>query len=338
MFWLLANAIQLQANPPAGAFRVSIDAAEADAVLAILELRVQGRTPVEADWNRLFATAGYRRLKRRETAMKRPFENAAFKTFVLGDDLLQRAPALRKALAEWRTIDLGASAQRALDYLPAGARIQATIYPVIKPRDNSFVFELDKDPAIFVFLNPERSAAQEGNVLAHEFHHIGYGTLKPLHSDVGLAEPVLQAQKWTGAFGEGFAMLAAAGGPGVHPHATSPAADRARWDQDMAKFPDDFDRLASFFQRVLDGSLKGDAAAAEAATYYGIQGPWYTVGWRMACLIELRLGRARLLRMFQDLPTLYRTWNEAAEVEEKATGLKLPRWPEALTRAIEGGP
>jgi hypothetical protein len=41
---------------------------------------------------------------------------------------------------------------------------------------------------------------------------------------------------WLGAFGEGFAVLAAAGGPAVHPHATGTAEDRARWDEDVANF------------------------------------------------------------------------------------------------------
>jgi len=38
---------------------------------------------------------------------------------------------------------------------------------------------------------------------------------------------------WIGAFGEGFAMLAAAGGPAIHPHAVSSPEERARWDKDV---------------------------------------------------------------------------------------------------------
>ncbi|MGK2856039.1 MAG: hypothetical protein ACSLFQ_02410 [Thermoanaerobaculia bacterium] len=38
-------------------------------------------------------------------------------------------------------------------YLPPGAAIRATKYPVIKPKPNSFVFEVDFDPAIFTYLD-----------------------------------------------------------------------------------------------------------------------------------------------------------------------------------------
>ena len=49
-----------------------------------------------------------------------------------------------------------------------------------------------------------------------------------------------------GAFGEGFAMLAAAGGPDVHPHAVSSPEERARWDKDMLNFNDDLKKVECF--------------------------------------------------------------------------------------------
>ena len=67
------------------------------------------------------------------------------------------------------------AARAALAYLPEGARIRAKIYPVIKPRENSFVFDLKGDPAVFLYLDPAVSRGQLENTLAHELHHIGYG-------------------------------------------------------------------------------------------------------------------------------------------------------------------
>lgn len=69
--------------------------------------------------------------------------------------------------------------QAALDYLPKEAYIRAKIYPVIKPRENSFVFDLKNEQAIFLYLDPTKSASKFENTLAHELHHIGYGTSCP---------------------------------------------------------------------------------------------------------------------------------------------------------------
>ena len=50
--------------------------------------------------------------------------------------------------------------------------------------------------------------------------------------------------------GEGFAMLAAAGGPDIHPHAVSDAKERARWDHDLANFNEDLKKVESFFSML----------------------------------------------------------------------------------------
>ena len=53
---------------------------EAEAVLAILAKRKANQPIVEADWQRVFQSEGYARLKQRETSMQRSFEDADFKT------------------------------------------------------------------------------------------------------------------------------------------------------------------------------------------------------------------------------------------------------------------
>jgi len=67
---------------------------EAEAVLSVLAKRKANQTIAETDWQRIFQSEGYVRLKKRETSMQRSFEDADFKTFVLSDVLAQRAPAL----------------------------------------------------------------------------------------------------------------------------------------------------------------------------------------------------------------------------------------------------
>src|SRR5678816_2555851 len=155
---------------------------EAEAVLSMLAKRKANQTITETDWQRIFQSEGYVRLKKRETSMQRSFEDADFRKFVLSDELAQRAASLEETLARWKSVDVSGAARLALAYLPKDAQIRAKIYPVIKPRENSFVFEVKEDPAIFLYLDPAVSRDKFENTLAHELHHIGYGSTCPATS------------------------------------------------------------------------------------------------------------------------------------------------------------
>src|SRR5580704_14550970 len=186
--------------------------------------------------------------------MHRDFTDDDFKKFVLSPELAAKASSLRHTLDTWRQTDLVRSARRVLAYLPEQAYIQAKVFPVIKPKTNSFVFETTTDPTIFLYLDPEESAAKFENTVAHELHHIGYSSVSSLAEEKqkDLPPNVKPAVDWMGAFGEGFAMLAAAGGPDVDLHAASSPKDHARWEHDMAKFNQDLGSLQEFFLDVID--------------------------------------------------------------------------------------
>jgi hypothetical protein len=311
---------------------------EADAVLAILSKKRAKQAVLESDWQRVFASEGYVRLKKREAEMKRTFTDADFKAFVLSDKLAERAPLLSQTLEQWKRAEVEAAARRALVYLPDDARIRAKIYPVIKPKENSFVFEVTTDPAIFLYLDPTVGKEQFENTLAHELHHIGYGSSCPSQRMTGeingLPPNIRAAVEWLGAFGEGFAMLAAAGGPDVHPHAASKAEDRARWDRDMANFNGDLKRLEKFFQDVLENRLNEEERQQAAFAFYGVQGPWYTVGWKMAVVIEKTYGRARLIEVMCDQRKLLSTYNEAAAAYNRSAREPLALWSPSLIESI----
>jgi Putative zinc dependent peptidase (DUF5700) len=324
---------------PAAAVRLVTD--EAEAVLAILDKRKSGRPIDEADWSRVFSSEGYVRLKRRETAMKRTFEDADFKTFVLSDALAGRAQALRETLDRWKRADVGGAVRLALAYLPARARVRAKIYPVIKPRDNSFVFDVETDPAIFLYLDPAMSKEKFVNHLAHELHHIGYGgrcpTGRTAQAIAGLPTEAQAVMTWVRAFGEGFAVLAAAGGPDTHPHAVSDPEERARWDADVANFNADLKKVEGFFLDVLEKRLTGDAVASSAFAFYGVQGPWYTVGWKMSALIEKTYGRRKLIECMCDQRKLLQTYNRAASRHNRRAREPLALWSAPLLKSV-GGP
>ncbi|HKR10797.1 MAG TPA: DUF5700 domain-containing putative Zn-dependent protease [Pyrinomonadaceae bacterium] len=307
---------------------------EPEAVLAVLAKKKTNQPITDADWNRIFSSEGYTRLKKRELAMQRPFEETEFRKFVLSDDLAQRAAVLEETLAKWKRADVTRSGELALAYLPAGARIRAKIYPVIKPRDNSFVFDVKTDPAIFLFLDPSVSQKKFENTLAHELHHIGYGggcpTAETAAAIAKLSPNAQAVLTWIGGFGEGFAMLAAAGGPSIHPHDVSEAAERARWDQDMLNFNTDLKKVESFFAGVLEGKLTGDEISKQGFSFFGTQGPWYTVGWRMTSLIEETFGRKRLIEVMCDQRLLLATYNEAATIYNRKAKDPLVMWSDTV--------
>jgi hypothetical protein len=321
----LVALLLIGAAPPAPDLHVDAEAAEA--VLALLDDQAAGRGIGRPGWSRLLAARGYRRLKTREAAMGRAFTDADFRAFVADPALIARRHELRAALGRWRTADIGDARARAAAYLPPGAPIRATIFPIIKPRPNSFVFDTRGDPAIFLSLDPAVTPAQLANTVAHELHHIGYAAAC---ADASPDLPPARAAvaQWTGAFGEGLAMLAAAGGPDTHPHATSPDADRARWDRDMARYDADVARLTGFFTAILEGRLTGEALNRAGMDFFGIQGPWYTVGWRMAHLIETRFGRAALVGTLCNRRDFLILYNRAA------ASRTLPLWPQAILDAL----
>jgi hypothetical protein len=338
IFLSLYSALSLAqaASPNANRIQLNLNADESEAVLGILAKKAAGQPVSEDDWQHLFATEPYIRLKKREASMKRDFTDDDFKKFVLSPELAAKAKSLRHTLDDWKKADLYASAARVLTYLPEQATIRAKIFPVIKPKTNSFVFDTETDPAIFLYLDPQESAAKFENTVAHELHHIGFASVRSLSEAKlnGLPANVRSAVEWMGAFGEGFAMLAAAGGPDVHPHTVSSPEERARWDHDMANFNQDLATVQSFFLDVINGKFKSDdEIRAKASDFYGEQGPWYTVGYKMGVIVERKYGRATLIDCMVDPRELLSRYNSAAVELNRRQTEQLVLWsPELLTK------
>jgi hypothetical protein len=315
---------------------------QADAVIAILEKRARGLEPDDGDWRRLEESEGYTRLQRRQESFGAENFRERFREFVSSDALLERLAALRGALVKWRSIDGGAAGERALAYLPAGSGVRATIYPVIKRTSNSFVFELDTDPAIFMYVDPERTAGKLENTLAHELHHVGSVSC-PEPDGLESASPAVQrVVSWLSAFGEGMAMLAAAGGPDVHPHASSGSDAWAVWERDVANFSADLPRIERFFRQILAGDLSEDEQRARLFTFINTddvpQGAFYTVGWKMAALVERVQGRPVVVRAVCDPRILLGAYNEVAASHPRSDAGSLPLWSEDFLAAIAPEP
>jgi hypothetical protein len=330
---LAATASRPDSAPPQAAVRFISD--EADAVLAILRARAGGRTAGQDEWHQLFTSEGYRALARREAAMGRAFTDDEFHGFVLSDTLAARTSELERTLEAWKRLDVAAAAARASAYLPPGTPQRARVFLEIKPRTNSFVFDLDGARAIFLYVDPAVSPARLDNTLAHELHHVGQAAACDQPADTTRPASVRSATEWMTAFGEGLAMLAAAGGPDVHPHAVSAAPDRARWDRDLSRFDDDLAALQRFFFDVLDARADRDSLQRAGMSFFGTQGPWYTVGWRMWATVERTFGRARLLAIVCDPARLLTTYNAAAAEWNRTHQDRLALWSDSLLARVE---
>jgi hypothetical protein len=214
------------------------------------------------------------------------------------------------------------------------------VYPVIKPVTNSFVWDLSSDPTIFLYLDPEVSREKFENNVTHELHHIGLGSVGPIYNKkiAALPEPAHTAADWMGSFGEGFAMLAAAGGPDVDPHAASSPTEHARWEHDMGQFNDDLRAVNQFFLDILNAKFaSNDAIGEKAGSFFGIQGPWYTVGYKMSVMVEKRFGRPALIGTMLDPRCLLMLYNRAAAEQNAAGKAPLPLWSEDVLSAVHTG-
>jgi len=321
----------------AGRVQLTLDASEAEAVLALLGKRAARQELVDADWQKLFASEPYARLKKREVGLQRAFSDDDFRRFVGSDDLAKRAPELQRTLDRWKQTGLRAVAERILPYLPPDARVRAKVYPMIKPKPNSFVFEASSDPAIFLYLDPQQSQSDFANTVAHESHHIGYADAGKRYDEriKGLPENARKAAEWMGAFGEGLAVLAAAGSADVHPMHDFEADQSVRWDQDMKYFDQALAQLNQFFLDLVNGGFaRPEVADHVAFTFFGYRGPWYTVGYKMGALVEQRYGRTLLVECMSDPRTLLLTYNRAAAEQNAAGKPELPLWSPELMKAV----
>jgi hypothetical protein len=326
--------------PASPLVKVRIVTDEADAALAILAERQATGAVKPASWDRLWQSQGFVRLKKRSEAFGAKDVEQGFRDFLTSAEPLAQLDDLRRSVADWKHLDITAAARRAASYLPAGLPLKATLYPVIKKAENSFVFELKTDPAIFFHVNPAKSPAQLENTLSHELHHVGLaGCPKPSGFDK-LPAAQQRTFEYLGAFGEGLAVLAGAGGPDVHPHATDGAEAWLVWERDIANFNGDLRRLEAFFRDVLAGRLAGEEAEKHLFTFIDApdvpQGAFYTVGWKMAAMIERARGREALVKSVCDPRALMAAYNDVAAAHPRGDGESLATWSPDLLAALRG--
>ncbi|WP_353069924.1 DUF5700 domain-containing putative Zn-dependent protease [Tunturibacter empetritectus] len=313
--------------------QLTLDTSEAEQALQILDKEAAHQAVNPEDWQRLFATTPYQWLKDREAAMGREFTDETFKHFLLQPETLSKRAEWHDTLTNLEKANMAALGANVLTWLPPGATIHARVFPEIKPVHNSFVWaKQGESPAIFLYLEKQSQDKFE-NTVAHECHHIGLASLEKQQDAIqaGLPLNVKKAMEWIGGFGEGEAMLAAAGSADRHPHWEDDGVARARWDADMMHFNVDLQSIQQLLMDILDGKLTPDTEIRKrAAPFWGeIQGGWYTVGYEMASLVEKQYGRSALNECLLDPRKLLVFYNQIAE-QADANGATLATWTPQL--------
>ncbi len=312
------------------------DVTEVEQALQILDKEAAHQAVTQQDWQRLFATAPYQLLKEREAAVGRPYTDDMFEHFLLQPETVAKREEWHDTLSILKKADMPAVGTKVLSWLPAGAAIRARVFPEIKPMTNSFVWaKHGESPAIFLYLE-KQSKDQFENTVAHECHHIGLASLGKQQEaiEAGLPPNVKRCLEWLGAFGEGEAMLAAAGSADRHPHWEDDGLARARWDGDMLHFNTDLQAVQQLLMDILNEQLTSDAEIQKrAAPFWGdVQGAWYTVGYEMAALVEKQYGRSAFDECLLDPRKLLVMYNQIAE-QANARGATMATWsPQLIAR------
>lgn len=86
---------------------------------------------------------------------------------------------------------------------------------------------------------------------------------------------------------------------------------------------------------VIDEKLSEEEIQKTAFSFFGTQGPWYTVGWKMSVVIERTHGRAKLIECICDQRKLLPTYNDAAAQHNRNLREPLTLWPPSLIKAVQ---
>jgi len=312
---------------------------EADAALAIMDNLNAGDSVTGEQWQTLWQSEGYTRLLARQASMNLDDGFGDKLAAWLQDPAnYNRAASIRNSVDRYLIFDANTAGDRAGAYLPEEIILEASIYPVIKHTTNTFVYDLNGDPAIFMSVNPENTHTYVQAVLTHELHHIGLAKCPEIPGYKNLTENQQWVTNMLTIFSEGLAVLATAGDPDTHPHFYNTPDEWAVWERDVTNIASDQARIESFFLTVLDGTQPKDERRKTLFTFIVTpevpQGPAYTLGWKMASMVEKRFGREALVRAMCDPRKLLTLYNQVAR-ETYADGLpNLPLWSDDLIRSL----
>ena len=270
--------------------------------------------------------------------MNQGIDKFEFKDFVMNKIASDRYISYKKSLEKLKSMNLDDIINRTRDYLPDNTRLDTDIVPVIKPQKNSFIHRINDKLILFLYLEPDISKEKLENKLIHELHHIGLDYVYQNSDYSCLSKPAQKVIEWTNAFGEGFAMLAAAKGLENHPNKFDEDL-KIKWDKNMENFNKDFLKIQNFLLAILEGHFADDQKlynrGFQLMTNNDGQGSWYTVGYQIAVIIEREAGREVLIECMKDLTKIYFQYNNLVEIYNKKRNEDLPKWNDKILTSLK---
>jgi hypothetical protein len=103
----------------------------------------------------------------------------------------------------------------------------------------------------------------------------------------------------------------------------------------MANFNNDLRKVEGFFLDLSGGKLSDAQENETARSFYGVQGPWYTVGWQMSVVIEKTMGRGKLIECICDQRKLLPAFNEAVRKYNARNKTNLASWSKELIKKLQ---
>jgi Putative zinc dependent peptidase (DUF5700) len=110
---------------------------------------------------------------------------------------------------------------------------------------------------------------------------------------------------------------------------------KGNWARGKRDFNHDLEQVNAFFLDALSGKIQGDAIREKASSFFGLQGPWYTVGYGMAVMVEKGYGRKSLIECMRDRRLLLVRYNQLAEESNRKVGPWLALWSPEILKDVE---
>jgi hypothetical protein len=100
----------------------------------------------------------------------------------------------------------------------------------------------------------------------------------------------------------------------------------------MTLAPEQMKQVESFFLDIMEGRLPNEAdQRARGMEFFGVQGPWYTLGYRMWSTVERAMGRSRVIEDTCNPARLLLDYNVSVASDSAA-----PRWSVHLLSLLSG--